>query len=1543
MKKMAKFAIAALLAASALCTWASDTGKILAARAKAGTPIKLGQWHAGFTEVKNYAVNNGLPLLAIWSNGEDCSHCKKLERCMAQGVFTTWMKESGVVFYFGCNEDKSNDDKYGGTGYNWCWKNQSLTFFPFVRFYWKAKKGTVLADGTVLTADKVLIDTAIIGDKFDNYKDKADGAKYAVNYAKKIFKQYAYDPNPTPAYTGGEFGFADAPNARLQVSAPGDARTLTVPLTRTNSAAAATIYTNKVVAVYPDAPEAKLLQLAVTNSSVTTNDVVWAAGQDSATLELPIPVLSAGDVGKQITLLILGGTTNLEIIATNHVDYVGEIENSPSNPTWVGRKTMDELDWGEWTMDLDVATNKVAKQGGGGTLLLVGGSQWCPDCAAVDKWVIDTPEFKAWTKAKRIACVAIDLPKLHSNSSTPSLLTYASNVTSARFYTYNFSSVTNEDLKVMGGAGYLSRNNISEADAAAVAERNANLYTNAVPLGLCRPECIASSNKKTGPFKTGIPALILLRPDGDFATGIAGRIYQFNNVSPNAANPIYVDRIKELLETSGDADEEANDDISTSKATIGTREAKSGTLSFADGADYYRVDSGAVGSFVSYRLIGVGDATNATATLTLINRTANGADDKLAEVTTNLADDIVVSYEIPKSKTNCWVKVSYPADGAGYPAADSYFAFLKDGSTVASYTLESDIVYVPDPSGQALPGEITDGNRTISMKITSGKTYYITNLDTDDERFKEYFTVGKSANTYSAIQTTTARLALTADAFVYRIWETGSVSFDPVAASVKENGDGVYEIHIVRTGGSAGEAAAILWLDHSTTNFHDLIEFADDGKAFHWDNNDASVKTSVVHIVDNPYSDGNQTVRFFLTQEDGTSDAGLGAKNFLLTLEDDDKANPGRLSLTSVDPPLAKAGAAYARAGATVTLAVERVGGTKGDLAGTLTATKGTLDVSEVDFESRSAEPHQITLTLPASGATSSKVTLAGKPGTKVNSDARTLTYNIVPANAPQFETDSVEIAAVRYIPSPETTVQVDNAYLEADGALSISKVSGSLPSGVKATYSSNKDAITFSGVPTVAGTFTAVYRVSKGKTAGLALSVTVKVSDPAVKQQGATAPLNPYVFKTRTFSDIRVINKTSKRLDGLMTLTIPRNGKVSAKLRAVELGNVSFAAKNWLTCGVDGALTTTLVGVSAGAQGWFFDVTANADGSVVIADFDDDYDCEIPFEAYSAANPADDFVGSYTVSLKNVGAFEGTALCVGDGSLAMSMTAKQSKAGTVKYAGVLPNGVKFSGSSTLAPYGWDDELTTPAWANARLPILSLSALDSVAGVMRLDRERAADYAKAGKGYRRVVYGDVDGKMQWRHAEKKATAANYAVAFDPAGGKYVATEDFSEIVRTLMEDPSATMTFFAIPEGMGALYDGDVPAAWDKTGYDLAFTYDSKKKVNSIKKQAKDAAAGFTVKFTASTGVLEGSFRLPTDNAGNPGFSEMKFSAVVLPGFGSASCTECGGDDEATVRPMVCGAAWLGDDIDYVDALDRVKTTTTRRGCAVSVGKEAGK
>jgi hypothetical protein len=168
----------------------SATSTVLAARDKAGTPINLGKWHAGFTEVKKFADANGLPLMAVWSNGELCSHCTKFERCISQAVFKDWMKDSGVVFYFACNEDKSADDKTNGKGYNWCWKNQSLNMYPFVRFYWKAKKGTVLSDGTVVDADKVIIDKAVIGDTLDKRQDKAEGAKNCVAYAKKVFKPY---------------------------------------------------------------------------------------------------------------------------------------------------------------------------------------------------------------------------------------------------------------------------------------------------------------------------------------------------------------------------------------------------------------------------------------------------------------------------------------------------------------------------------------------------------------------------------------------------------------------------------------------------------------------------------------------------------------------------------------------------------------------------------------------------------------------------------------------------------------------------------------------------------------------------------------------------------------------------------------------------------------------------------------------------------------------------------------------------------------------------------------------------------------------------------------------------------------------------------------------------------------------------------------------------------------------------------------------------------------------------------------------------------
>lgn len=169
---------------------ATTTEKLLDLRAARGTTVKTGEWHAGFTAVRNYAETKGLPLIAVWSNGENCSHCIKLEKNFLNATFKNWMTNSGVVFYFGCCEDKAFEDGYGGTAYAWCWKNESLGIFPFVRFYWKAKKGTRLSDGTVLASDKVVVDKAITGDQFDNWLNPPEGAEYAVKKAKSILSQY---------------------------------------------------------------------------------------------------------------------------------------------------------------------------------------------------------------------------------------------------------------------------------------------------------------------------------------------------------------------------------------------------------------------------------------------------------------------------------------------------------------------------------------------------------------------------------------------------------------------------------------------------------------------------------------------------------------------------------------------------------------------------------------------------------------------------------------------------------------------------------------------------------------------------------------------------------------------------------------------------------------------------------------------------------------------------------------------------------------------------------------------------------------------------------------------------------------------------------------------------------------------------------------------------------------------------------------------------------------------------------------------------------
>lgn len=130
----------------------SVTDKMKKLRAAKTAPVKLGQWHEDFSTVKKYADANGVPILAVWSNGDACGHCVMFEQCLLDSKFKTWAKTSGVAMWIGFGTDKSKEDKFEGTGFVFARKG-TLTRYPFVRIYWKKGKVDVCKSGGDLTGD----------------------------------------------------------------------------------------------------------------------------------------------------------------------------------------------------------------------------------------------------------------------------------------------------------------------------------------------------------------------------------------------------------------------------------------------------------------------------------------------------------------------------------------------------------------------------------------------------------------------------------------------------------------------------------------------------------------------------------------------------------------------------------------------------------------------------------------------------------------------------------------------------------------------------------------------------------------------------------------------------------------------------------------------------------------------------------------------------------------------------------------------------------------------------------------------------------------------------------------------------------------------------------------------------------------------------------------------------------------------------------------------------------------------------------------------
>src|SRR5262249_14364744 len=124
--------------------------------------------------------------------------------------------------------------------------------------------------------------------------------------------------------------------------------------------------------------------------------------------------------------------------------------------------------------------------------------------------------------------------------------------------------------------------------------------------------------------------------------------------------------------------------------------------------------------------------------------------------------------------------------------------------------------------------------------------------------------------------------------------ETVTLQFSSTNYTVNEN-DGTATITVVRTGSSSGTVTA----GFVTSNGSGLagVDYNSASGTLTFANGDATPKTFTVPIINNNTLDGNRTVNLTLTN--ATGGALLGVRTAILTIIDDEVAQPGRLQFSS--------------------------------------------------------------------------------------------------------------------------------------------------------------------------------------------------------------------------------------------------------------------------------------------------------------------------------------------------------------------------------------------------------------------------------------------------------------------------------------------------------------------------------------------------------------------------------------------------------------------------------------------------------------------
>lgn len=826
-------ALTCLGAASDCPNWPEETGLT-----GSDGPIVRGEWNSNFRAGKAYAEEHHIPLVLFWAN-HGCHFCEDVERNVQDESFVTWRKTRRYVMVYSygmCDEDKQAAYAFANWGP-----------YPIVRVYWVTKDGATHSEAFTARKDKK------VGMEAQPFADKVD----------EILKGFGYNFNTCDTYF--PVGGTECDRLEAQV---GSTEYVDVPLSR----------------FIDDVARTDKLEYAQ-GSVVGTSNIVWRIGEFDTSVRIPVDskTAKAGDLVR-LTIRNADG----DEVLTSAITFVDR-KDSPDNPLWKTERDEETLDYGEWTCDIDTATNKVAALKAKGTeawtLVYSHGSQWCPYCYLNGPSFVETETFRQWAKDNNVVLVSADMP--HNSDSNPdqdwcTIWHRKSEETNLYF--------DGKGKVARSGAGYLSRKMISDDEALAMRRQLKELGTSFLHL----PEDYQAA-------RAIIPGLTLI----DAAGKVVGRLetfdYNMNNHTDGAFAPQYCRRLSEMIQSAKEspdrASENLNDNCETTPLALtpGGAAAK-GSISHADYRDVYRLNNVTPGIQVQLKV--KGERNDAVRLCLLKGDAAGKISEMIKTVTGNLAAGVEIdTAQIPgfgfdPAGGTYFVRVSchdiMPTTSSNYRPyrlrwgdneEDATFDGYKagyDGSTLTAYEVSVTPLFVPV---EVLSSYTAAVDETMTFSVVAGSTYKFVGVNPPAGQFTD-----QGANLYLAKETCCVEMtpADPSRKVDYQLWRPGEISIvEGDRRLMERDGGGVFTV--TRANGSSDACAVTLRVrpgsEQNVAGRYELRE-----TVLNWASGETGSKVVAFSLIDNgQYDDeGSFVVELVKGASCSATVSGVGAKVTIL-------------------------------------------------------------------------------------------------------------------------------------------------------------------------------------------------------------------------------------------------------------------------------------------------------------------------------------------------------------------------------------------------------------------------------------------------------------------------------------------------------------------------------------------------------------------------------------------------------------------------------------------------------------------------------------